>query len=151
MNSKNSIMIKVQNLAGAMPGDEVELYIKTDTKYKLIFLLYILPAIVLLVGAFSADLLSQFMRLNSVIGSFIFPIAGFTLIHNLVRIALNYIPNTDLTPVAGCVIFRFAASDSSNIRSLLNQRTGDTWYIPSWIEKEMSCRKHSSIWRPDVF
>ena len=138
-SSKNSEMIKVRNLAGAMPGDMVELHITKDTIIKLFILLYILPATALLVAAFSADSISRLFGLDPILGIFIFSSAGFTLTLVLVRIVFNRVAaKTNLTPVTRRVILRSEHATSVSLECLADQSIGESNHIQNFKYEERS-------------
>ncbi len=70
------MLVKAKNLADAHKGDEVELYLNTKTQLKCVFMVYMVPVIGLLVGAFAGNSLSTLMGLNANVGIFLFSAIG---------------------------------------------------------------------------
>lgn len=66
-------------------GDEVQLHLSTKTKLKGLFVLYMFPVIGVLVGAFSANSLSELLGLNQNMGTALFTVAGFVIAVLLAR------------------------------------------------------------------
>ena len=79
------MVIKAKNLVRARKGDEVELYLSTKTKLKGLFILYMFPVLGLLVGAFSANSLSEVLGLNQDLGMAMFTLSGLILAFLLAR------------------------------------------------------------------
>jgi sigma-E factor negative regulatory protein RseC len=70
------MLVKARNLADAHKGDEVELYLSTKTQLKCVFMVYMVPVVGLLVGAFSGNSLSSLVGLSTNMGTFLFSAVG---------------------------------------------------------------------------
>ena len=58
------MLVKAKNPVAARKGDEVELFLDTKTQLKCVFMVYMVPVIGLLIGAFSGNSLSTFAGLS---------------------------------------------------------------------------------------
>jgi sigma-E factor negative regulatory protein RseC len=83
------MLVKAKNLAGAHKGDEVELYLNTKTQLKCVFMVYMVPVIGLLVGAFSGNSLSTLVGLSRNMGIFLFSVVGLAIAFVLMRLFSN--------------------------------------------------------------
>ena len=79
------VLVKARNAAGAKEGDEVELFISTKTKMKCVFMVYMIPVLGLMVGAFSSPGLSSLTGMNPTAGMALFSIAGLVIAFLLMR------------------------------------------------------------------
>ena len=70
------MLVKARNLTDARKGDEVELFLNTKTQLKCVFMVYMVPVIGLLVGAFSGNSLSTLVGLRPNAGIFLFSALG---------------------------------------------------------------------------
>jgi len=70
------MLVKAKNLAAARKGDEVELFLNTKTQLKCVFMVYMVPVIGLLVGAFLGNSLFPLIGLNPNMGIFLFSVVG---------------------------------------------------------------------------
>ena len=97
--------VKAKNAAGARVGDRVEFKLSSKTRLKGLFVMYMFPVLGLLVGAFSADSLSELMGLNRNLGLFMFTILGFVLAILLARlISRRMETRQELTPVVSRIL-----------------------------------------------
>jgi sigma-E factor negative regulatory protein RseC len=83
------MLVKARNLADARKGDEVELYLNTNTQLKCVFMVYMVPVIGLLIGAFSGNSLSALMGLSPNMGIFLFSALGLAVAFMLTRLFAN--------------------------------------------------------------
>jgi sigma-E factor negative regulatory protein RseC len=83
------MLVKAKNLADAHKGDEVELYLNTKTQLKCVFMVYMVPVIGLLVGAFSGNGFSSLVGLSRNMGIFLFSAVGLTVAFILTRLFAN--------------------------------------------------------------
>jgi sigma-E factor negative regulatory protein RseC len=73
------MLVKAKNFVDAHKGDEVELYLNTKTQLKCVFMVYMVPIIGLLIGAFSGNGLSALVGLSPNIGIFLFSAVGLAV------------------------------------------------------------------------
>ena len=101
------MIVKAENLVNARRGDLVEVYLSTAAKMKCLFMIYILPVLGLLIGAFAAESLSNRIGLNPDIGLALFALLGFGIALLAVRAFNNRVARTSsLTPAVRRVIRR---------------------------------------------
>jgi len=79
------MLVKARNDVHAKKGDEIEFFISPKMKIKCVTMVYMVPVLGLMVGAFSASSLSSLIGLNSKIGMALFSIAGLVIAYLLVR------------------------------------------------------------------
>ena len=72
----DQLLIKAQNEAKAVEGDEVELYLSTKKKLWCVFLVYMVPVLGLIAGAFIGKGLSGLFGFSSEVLTILFSIAG---------------------------------------------------------------------------
>lgn len=85
VEGSDHMIIKAQNAVQARVGDEVELYLDPKTRFQGIFMVYVLPVLGLMIGAFSAEALSGLLGLSIKLGMPVFSIGGFFLAYLLTR------------------------------------------------------------------
>jgi sigma-E factor negative regulatory protein RseC len=83
------MLVKARNLADARKGDEVELYLNTKTQLKCVFMVYMVPVIGLLIGAFSGNSLSAVLGLSQNKGIFLFSAVGLGAAFMITRLFSN--------------------------------------------------------------
>ena len=83
------MLVKAKNLAAAQKGDEVELYLNSRTQLKCVFMVYMVPVIGLLIGAFLGSGLSTLVRLGPNIGIFLLSAVGLVVGFMLTRLYSN--------------------------------------------------------------
>jgi sigma-E factor negative regulatory protein RseC len=83
------MLVKAKNLADAHKGDEVELYLNTKTQLKCVFMVYMVPVIGLLIGAFSGNSLSTLVGMNPNYSIFLFSAVGLAVAFMLTRFFAN--------------------------------------------------------------
>ena len=83
------MLVKAKNFVDAHKGDEVELYLNTKTQLKCVFMVYMVPVIGLLIGAFSGNSLSSLVGMNPNYGVFLFSAAGLAVAFMLTRLYSN--------------------------------------------------------------
>lgn len=83
------MLVKARNIADARKGDEVELYLSTKTQLKCVFMVYMVPVIGLLIGAFSGNSLSTPIGLSPNVGIFLFSALGLVAAFMLTRFYSN--------------------------------------------------------------
>lgn len=111
VQGSDRMVIKAKNLAHARKGDEVELYLSTKTKLKGLFILYMFPVLGLSVGAFSANSLSEALRLNQNLGMVLFTLSGLIVAFLLARfLAGRMEASQKLTPLVSRVLRRAVSS-----------------------------------------
>lgn len=81
----DQMVVKAENRVHAGVGDEVELYLDSKTHFKCIFMIYVLPVIGLMIGAFSAGGLSNLLGISTKLGMPFFSLAGLVLAYLLMR------------------------------------------------------------------
>ncbi len=102
----DQMLVKAQNAAQAQEGDEVELYLSTRTKLKGTAIVYLIPVLGILAGAFSANPLSAILGLNPSVGMVLFTLTGVVAAVFLMRYLANRMAaGQALTPVVKRVIF----------------------------------------------
>ena len=101
------MIVKAENPIKARQGDLVEVYLSTATKMKCLFIIYILPVLGLLTGAFSSVSLSSMIGLNPDIGMVLFAFLGLGIALAAVRIYNNRVARrSSLTPAVKRIIRR---------------------------------------------
>ena len=111
----DQMLVKAQNSVHAKKGDEVELYLSTKTRLKGTAIVYLLPVLGILVGALSANPLSEALGLNPSLGMAFFTLTGLISSVFLMRSLANRMAaNQALTPLVKRVIV--------NARSMPNKR-----------------------------
>ena len=104
--------VKARNAARARVGDEVELYLRTRTKLKGLFVLYMFPVLGLFLGAFSAEPLSRLVGLSRDVGMVLFMVSGLVLAVLLARfISGRMAAKEELMPLISRVIGRSRVTD----------------------------------------
>jgi sigma-E factor negative regulatory protein RseC len=83
------MLVKARNIANARKGDEVELYLSTKTQLKCVFMVYMVPVIGLLIGAFSGNSLSVPIGIGPNMGIFLFSVLGLVAAFMLTRFYSN--------------------------------------------------------------
>jgi len=112
----DQMVVKAQNTVQAQKGDEVELYLSTGTRLKGTAIVYLLPVLGILAGAFSAGPLSEALGLNPSLGMGIFTITGLVSAIFLMRYLSNRMDSKQaLTPLVKGVII--SARSSAHKRS----------------------------------
>jgi sigma-E factor negative regulatory protein RseC len=107
----DKMMVRAKNAVAAEPGDEVALYLRTKTKLKGMFILYIFPVLGLLLGAFSAASISDLLGWNRNMGMVSFTLLGLVLAFLLARFcAARMEAKDELTPRVSRIIRRRLAS-----------------------------------------
>ena len=86
VDGMDKMIVKAKKTGNVVPGDEVALYMSTKTKFKGMFILYIVPVLGVLLGAFSARTMSNLLHLNHNIGMVLFTLLGLTVAFVSVRI-----------------------------------------------------------------
>ena len=103
----DQMLVKAQNTARAKKGDEVELYLSTNTKLKGTAIVYLIPVFGIFIGAFSANPLSAAVGINSSLGMAIFTLGGLVLSVFLMRYLANRMDSKQmLTPFVKRVVFK---------------------------------------------
>ena len=69
--SNREMLIEVKNNLQAKEGDLVELSVPEGTVLKLSLLVYFMPIIALMVGAFAGNLIAEYIRVDSTLASII--------------------------------------------------------------------------------
>lgn len=85
VEGSDHMIVKAVNAVGARVGDEVELYLDPRVRFKSIFMVYVLPVIGLMVGAFSAEALSTRLGVSVKLAMPLLSIGGFLLAYLLTR------------------------------------------------------------------
>lgn len=85
VEGSDQMIVKAQNAVRARVGDEVELYLDPKTRFQSIFMVYVLPVLGLMIGAFSAEALSGLLGISIKLGMPVFSIGGFFLAYLLTR------------------------------------------------------------------
>ena len=107
----DQMVVKAQNTVQAQKGDEVELYLSTGTRLKGTAIVYLLPVLGILAGAFSAGPLSETLGLNPSLGMVIFTITGLISAVFLMRYLSNRMDSKQaLTPLVKRVIISARSS-----------------------------------------
>jgi sigma-E factor negative regulatory protein RseC len=83
------MLVKAKNFAAAQKGDKVELYLNTRTQLKCVFMVYMVPVIGLLIGAFSGNSLSALVGLNPNYVIILFSALGLVVAFMLTRFFAN--------------------------------------------------------------
>ncbi|MEJ2656169.1 MAG: SoxR reducing system RseC family protein [Desulfobacterales bacterium] len=105
----DQMRVKARNLAAAREGDEVELYLDTKTQLKCVFMVYMVPVIGLLVGAFSGNSLSPLIGLSPNMGIFLFSVVGLIAGFIITRLFANRVETKNaMTPLVKRVVRRSA-------------------------------------------
>ncbi|NNG01314.1 MAG: SoxR reducing system RseC family protein [Desulfobacteraceae bacterium] len=103
------MLIQAKNNAGAVPGDEVEVFISTAIKMKCMFSLYIVPVFGLMAGAFSAEGLSNWLGMNHSFGMVVFSVGGLVAAYIIVKVYADRLSNRGaLSPAVNRVLRRHA-------------------------------------------
>jgi len=106
----DQMVVKAENRVRAGIGDEVELYLDSKTRYKCIFMIYVLPVFGLMIGAFAADSLSRLLGISVKLGMPLFSLTGLALAYLLMRrFAGRLAARNALNPVVHRVRRRAAA------------------------------------------
>ena len=109
----DKMSVKARNAAQARVGDRVELRLSSKTRLKGLFVMYMFPVIGLLVGAFSADGLSNLIGLNRNFGLLVFTLLGLVLALLMARwVSRRMERRQELTPV----VFRILRSTKARTK-----------------------------------
>jgi sigma-E factor negative regulatory protein RseC len=107
------VMVRAKNAAHAQVGDRVEFKLSSRTRLKGLFVMYMFPVIGLLIGAFSADGLSQMLGLNRNVGLFIFTALGLTVAVFIARgVGRRMERKEELTPIVFRILQRAKPSQA---------------------------------------
>ena len=115
------MLVKAENVAQALTGDEVEIHHNTKTKLKGLFMIYMFPVLGLLIGALIGKGISDLMGLNGDLWTVLAALCGMALAFFLARIlGFRMKENNELTPIVSRIIRRIhTGTPASKI-----QRTG---------------------------
>ena len=101
----DQMVVKAQNRARARKGDEVELYLSTRTKLKGTAIMYLIPVLGIMVGAFSANPISKALGLNPSLGMAVITLTGLVSAVFLMRHLANRMESKQaLTPLVKRVV-----------------------------------------------
>jgi sigma-E factor negative regulatory protein RseC len=107
--------VKAKNAAEARVGDRVQFRLSSKTRLKGLFVMYIFPVLGLLVGAFSADTLSELLGLNRNLGLVVFTILGLALAVLLARLVGSRMESSQqLVPVVFRILQRAKPSQPTS-------------------------------------
>ena len=98
IEGKDRMLVKARNVADARKGDQVELYLSTKTQLKCVFMVYMVPVIGLIVGAFAGNSLSPRLGLSPNMGMFLFSAVGLAIGFMLTRLFSNRMEKKNALP-----------------------------------------------------
>jgi len=79
LDGGNKMVVKAKNVLGAKMGDEVEIYLSSRNRMKGLFIIYILPVLGLLSGAFLGHGIAPLIGLSEKLGTMLFTLSGLLL------------------------------------------------------------------------
>lgn len=85
----DKMVIKVKNVLDAKTGDEVEIYLSSKKRLKGLFIIYILPVLGLLSGAFLGHGIAPFVGLSEELGTMLFTLSGLLLAFFIIPLFSN--------------------------------------------------------------
>ncbi len=85
VEGSDHMIVKARNAVKAHVGDEVELYLDPRVRFKSIFMVYVLPIIGLMTGAFMAEALAAPLGVSVSLAMPLLSIGGFFLAYLLTR------------------------------------------------------------------
>ena len=91
----SQMLVKVTNAIGAKKGDTVEFFVASGFNLKCTFIIYMIPVLGLLTGAFSAAPLAGFLGLNATVGMVVFTLLFFVLAVGLSKKMISRIVSTE--------------------------------------------------------
>lgn len=107
VEGEDRMLVKAKNAAAGREGDEVELYLSAKTQLKCVFMVYMVPVIGLIVGAFLGNGVSPHIGLGPNVGIFLFAAAGLVGAFMLTRRFANRMETKNaLTPLVKRVVKR---------------------------------------------
>jgi len=113
VEGSDHMIVKAENAVKAHVGDEVELYLDPRIRFKSIFMVYVLPILGLMTGAFSAEPLAGLLGISIKLAMPLFSIGGFFLAYLLTRrFAGRLAARNQLNPVIRRVRRRALIGDS---------------------------------------
>jgi len=110
VEGEDRMLVKAKNVAAARQGDKVELYLSTKTQLKCVFMVYMVPVIGLIVGAFAGNSLSTRIGLSPNMGMFLLSAVGLAAGFMLTRLFSNRMETKEaLTPLVKRIVKRAEA------------------------------------------
>lgn len=107
------MLVKARNAAAAHKGDEVELYLNTKTQLKCVFMVYMVPVIGLIVGAFLGNGFFAYIGVSQNISIFLFAALGLVAGFMLTRLYADRMELKEaLTPLVKRVVRRSAGESN---------------------------------------
>lgn len=87
VDNEREMVVEVENLLGGGPGDQVEIMVPTGTFMKISLMVYMLPVLAFMFGAFMGDNLAEKLSLNpslaAIIGGTVLMLIIFYLLKRL--------------------------------------------------------------------
>ena len=91
LDSGDKMVVKAKNVLGAKMGDEVEIYLSPGKKMKSLFIVYVIPVLGLLLGAFFGNAMDPVFGLSKELVTMLFTLAGLLLALFIVTLLSNRI------------------------------------------------------------
>ena len=85
----DKMVVKAKNVLGAKMGDEVEIYLSSKKRLKGLFIIYILPVLGLLSGAFLGHGIAPLLGLSEEVGTLFFTLSGLLLAFFIIPLFSN--------------------------------------------------------------
>lgn len=89
----NRMLVKATNVVNADRGDSVEIHMNSSFQLKCIFIVYMIPVLGIIIGAFLSESLSILIGINASMGTAIFTLTGFLLSLTISRALIHKITN----------------------------------------------------------
>lgn len=89
LDGGDKMVVKTRNALGAKIGDEVEIYLNSGKRMKGLFIIYILPVLGLLSGAFLGHGIAPFVGLSEELGTMLFTLFGLLLAFSIIPLFSN--------------------------------------------------------------
>jgi sigma-E factor negative regulatory protein RseC len=89
----NQMLVKATNVVNADRGDSVEIHMNSSFQLKCTFIVYMIPVLGIIIGAFSSESLSKLIGIDASMGTAIFTLTGFFLSLAVSRVMIRKITN----------------------------------------------------------
>ena len=87
------MLVKATNVVNADRGDSVEIHMNSSFQLKCTFIVYMIPVLGIIIGAFLSESLSNITGINASMGTAIFTLTGFFLSLTISRALIHKITN----------------------------------------------------------
>lgn len=89
----NQMLVKATNVIDAGEGDSVEIHMNSSFQLKCTFIVYMIPVLGIITGAFLSESLSNFIGINVSMGTAVFTLSGFLISLAISRALIHKLTN----------------------------------------------------------